>query len=117
MRGFLLFIIAIILYLPLTFLNWLMVCFKYGLKNDYFIQTAIHIDIFGNKNMRTLFNATLIKSNSPYKFGETDVTISAVLGYNQHYKYLTNTGSIVVWLLDKIEKKHCYKAALYYRLF
>jgi hypothetical protein len=114
--GFILFIIAVILYLPLTFLNWVMVCIKYGLYNDYFLQTAKHIDIFANKNMRTLFNATLIKDDSQHKFGEYEVTISAVLGYNEYYNYLTRTGVMIVWLLDKIDKKHCYKAAISYEL-
>ena len=86
------------------------------MKNDYFIQTAIHIDIFGNKNLRTLFNLTLITENSQYKFGETEVTISAVLGYNEKHETLTKTGHYVVSLLNKIEENHCYKAASHYGL-
>jgi hypothetical protein len=117
MKGFFLFLIAIILYLPLTFLNWLAVCFKYGLNNDYFKQTAIHIDVFGNMNLRTLLNYTLITKNSSFKFGDKQVTISATLGYNQYYKTLTKTGKIICFILDTIDKKHCYKAAKYYGLF
>lgn len=112
MQGFFLFLIAIILFLPLTILNWLLVCFRYGLKNDYFKQTAIHLDVFGNMNLRTLLNSTLITKNTNLKFGEKQVTISATLGYNEYYNTLTKTGKVICWILDKIDKRHCYKAAI-----
>jgi hypothetical protein len=116
MKGFILFIIAIILYLPLTLLNWLMVCFKYGLKNDYFKQTAIHLDVFGNMNLRTLLNSTLITKIAKLKFGEKQVTISATLGYNEYHNTLTKIGKVICWILDKIDKNHCYKAAIAWQL-
>ncbi|WP_339834943.1 hypothetical protein [uncultured Flavobacterium sp.] len=56
--GLLLFLIATILWLPLTFLNWVAVAYKFGLSNKYFLETAIDIDRFGNRNFRTLLNIT-----------------------------------------------------------
>lgn len=111
-----LFILGYILFLPLTLINWILVCFKYGIKNDYFKQTAIHLDVFGNMNLRTLFNHTLITKNSKLKFGDKQVTISATLGYNQFHKTLTKTGKVVCLILDTIDKHHCLKAAISWKL-
>lgn len=107
--GILLFIIASLLWLPLTFLNWLVVAYKYGLSNNYFLQTAIDIDKFGNRNFRTLLNTTLIKKQS-YQFGNVEETISSVLGKNERDETLTKTGKIVCWILDSLDKEHCKKS-------
>ena len=106
--GFLLFIIATILWLPLTFLNWLAVAYKFGLSNKYFLETAIDIDRFGNRNFRTLLNLTLQKNG--YEFGNVGETISSVLGKNQRDKTLTKTGKAIAFILDKIDKNHCLKS-------
>ena len=106
--GFILFIIASILWLPLTFLNWLIVAFKNGLSNDYFMQTAIDIDRFGNRNFRTLFNTTLQKNG--YLFGDVRETISSVLGKNQRDGTLSGFGVKFCKLLDWLDKEHCKKS-------
>lgn len=104
--GFLLFLIASILWLPLTFLNWIAVAFKYGLSNSFFRSTAVDIDRFGNRNFRTLFNAVLIEPNG-YQFGNVNETISSVLGKNQQTKTLSRIGKFLAYILDKIDKNHC----------
>lgn len=103
--GILLFIIATILWLPLTLLNWIVVAYKHGLSNKYFLNTASDIDRFANRNFRTLWNATLINKNG-YKFGDVRETISSVLGKNKRDNTLSRTGKILTNILDFLDKNH-----------
>lgn len=105
MLGFLLFIIAYLLYWPLTIINF---CYVEN-KKGYFRSSAITIDKLANREFRTLWNKTLKKENG-YKFGAENETISSALGKNQRDNTLTKTGIKLVWLLDKIEKNHCLKS-------
>lgn len=100
-----LFIIAYVLYLPLTIINWLFVKDKSG----YFKSSAINLDKFGNREFRTLFNKTLINDKG-YRFGNIEETISSVLGKNQLKGTLTGLGKALVWVLDKIDNNHALKA-------
>ena len=86
--GILLYIIASILWVLITPINWLIVSFKYGLSNAYFKETAIDIDKFGNRNFRTFLNTTM-KIKGGYKFGNVNETISSALGKNQRDKTLS----------------------------
>lgn len=103
--GFLLFLIAYILFLPLSLINFLVVKNKKG----YFKSSAINLDKFGNREFRTLLNKTLILE-SGYKFGDIKETISGVLGKNQRDNTLTKIGVILVWVLDKLDKNHVQKS-------
>jgi hypothetical protein len=103
--GFLLFIIAYILFLPLSVINFLVVKNKKG----YFRSSAITIDKLANREFRTLWNKTLIKPNA-FQFGSENETISSVLGKNLKYGQLTKTGKILVLILSK---KHCIDAISY----
>lgn len=103
--GFLLFIIAYVLFLPLTLINYCVV----KNKNGYFKSSAINLDKFGNREFRTLLNKTLITEKG-YQFGLISETISGVLGKNQRDKTLTKTGKSLVWLLDKLDKNHAEKS-------
>lgn len=105
MINFLLFLTAYILYLPLSFINWLFVENKKG----YFLSSAINLDKFGNREFRTLLNKILIIKEG-YKFGNIEETISSVLGKNELMNNLSKAGKVLVWLLDKIEKDHCFKS-------
>jgi hypothetical protein len=105
--GLLLFIIAYILYLPLTIINFFVVKNKSG----YFKNSAVNLDKFGNREFRTLLNKTLILKDSEFKFGDIRETISGVLGKNECYKKLTTTGKVLVWILNKLDKNHCWKSA------
>lgn len=100
-----LFLIAYILFLPLSIVNFLVVKNKKG----YFKSSAINLDKFGNREFRTLLNKTLI-IESGYQFGNINETISGVLGKNELTKTLSKTGENLVWFLDKIDKNHCYKS-------
>lgn len=100
--GFLLFIVAYILFLPLTAINYFFVKTKTG----YFKSSAMNLDRYANREFRSLFNRVLINSQA-FPFGREKDTISMVLGRNQIAGKLTKTGKCLVWLLDKIEKDHC----------
>jgi hypothetical protein len=102
--GFLLFILAYILFLPLTIVNWFLVD-----KKGYFRQSAINLDKYANMEFKTLFNKTLIVELG-YKFGQENETISSVLGKNLQQGSLTKIGIIIVWILDKIDKNHVIKS-------
>jgi len=101
--GLLLFIIAYVLYLPLTIINWLFVKEKSG----YFKSSAVNLDKFGNREFRTLFNKTLATG---HRFGDINETISSVLGKNQLTGTLTCIGKVLVWILDKIDNNHVIKS-------
>lgn len=103
--GFLLFIIAYVLFLPLTIINYCVVKNKKG----YFKSSAISLDKFGNREFRTLLNKVL-KTESGYEFGNMNETISGVLGKNERNKTLSKTGKILVWILDKLDKNHAQKS-------
>ncbi len=103
--GFLLFLIAYILFLPLSLINFCVVKNKKG----YFKSSAINLDKFGNREFRTLLNLTL-RLETGYQFGNMNETISGVLGKNERDKTLSKTGKKLVWILNKLDKNHCFKS-------
>ena len=103
MIGFILFIIAYVLYFPLTLINFLLVR-----NNGYFRDSALTLDKLANREFRTLWNKTLITEKG-YPFGNIEETISAVLGHNIQRKTLTKTGKVLVFILTK---KHCLDAII-----
>lgn len=105
MINFILFIIAYLLYLPLSLWNFCMVEDKKG----YFRSSAITIDKLANREFRTLWNKKL-RTESGYKFGAENETISSALGKNQRDGTLTKTGKRLVKVLDFFEKEHCLKS-------
>ena len=107
--GVILFIIAYILFLPLTIFNALNVR-----KKGYLKDTAINIDRFGNREFRFSLNKYLIIEGSSNKFGDIRETISSVLGKNQQKKQLTKLGNIICCILDFLDKEHCKKSIEYY---
>lgn len=113
MRVFLdllLYFVAYILFLPLTFLNFIAVAIESkDHAKGYFRSTAVNIDKFGNREFRTLWNA-ILRIQPGYEFGNINETISSALGKNERDKTLTTTGKILVWILNKLDKDHCKKS-------
>lgn len=114
--GFLLFIVAWILYIPLTIINIIIVIIKnikeyafLSVIDKYFLHSARDIDQFGNSNLKTLLNLTLIKKEG-YQFGKIQETISSVLGKNERDNTLTKVGKGLVTILDFFDKNHCRDA-------
>lgn len=106
--GIFLFLIAYLLFLPLTLLNFIILLFK-GKAEKYFLSSATNLDRFANYEFRTLFNLTLRKKHG-YEFGNFEETISSVLGKNQRDGTLSFVGKCLAWVLDKIDKDHCRKS-------
>lgn len=87
LRDFLLFCVAVFLFVPLSFIN--LICVIYVFKDlNYFKYSAINIDKFGNQNE----------------------TISSTLGKNGQNNTLSLIGKGLVWLLNLIDKDHCKKS-------
>ena len=103
MLGLILFIIAYVLYFPLTLINFCLVRNK-----GYFRDSALTLDKLANREFRALWNKTLITEKG-YPFGNIEETISAVLGHNIQRKTLTKTGKVLVFILTK---KHCLDAII-----
>ena len=61
---------------------------------------------FANRELRTLWNTTLRKSNG-YEFGHRDETISSVLGKNKRAGTLSKAGICLAYILDKLDNNHC----------
>ena len=109
--GILLYLIATILWVILTPINWIIVTFKYGLSNSYFFETAIDLDKFGNRNFRAFLNVTMQRNG--YEFGNVNETISSALGKNQRDGTLTKFGKVFCKILDTLDKNHCKKSIKY----
>lgn len=102
--GFLLFIIAYCLFLPLSIINFMLVR-----DSGYFRDTALSLDKLANREFRTLWNKTLRVAGG-YEFGAANESISSALGKNQLLGALTRTGKALVWTLDLFEENHCINA-------
>ena len=107
--NLLLFIIAWVLIPPLTVWNLIIVNRKYGNTKGYFRSTALSIDIWANREFRTLWNSKL-KIETGYEFGVIGETISSALGKNQRDGTLTITGKTLVAILDFLDENHCEKS-------
>ena len=105
--GLILFFIAYVLFLPMTFINFLTVR-----KKGYFKNTAINIDIFANREFRASWNKHLITFGG-YKFGKPGETISSALGKNKKQGTLSKKGVILCNILDFFDKDHCIKSINY----
>ena len=112
MTGLTVFIIAIILFIPLTIWNVIEVSLKYKSWKSidgYFYWTAVDIDRFGNHNFRFILNKYLIKSNG-YQFGDFRETISSVLGKNERDGTLKKAGKVLIVFVEKFDKNHFVKS-------
>jgi hypothetical protein len=107
--GILLYIIATVLWIIITPINWVIVTIKNGMSNAYFVETAVDLDKFGNRNFRTFLNVTM-RLKGGYKFGNVNETISSALGKNQRDKTLSWFGKFICFVLDTIDKNHCSKS-------
>lgn len=88
---------------------WSLFSLRFNGLSNYFFKIALSINQVGSLVFKGLFNDTLIKKSSGFKFGDEDTQISEVLGWNQRYFGLTKIGQVLVKILDKIDPKHCEK--------
>lgn len=107
-RDVTLFLIAWGLFLPLSVVNFVIVACNGGAKG-YFFSSAVSIDKFGNRELRTLWNVAL-RTRTGYPFGDERETISSVLGKNERDGTLTWVGKVLVWILDRLDRDHARKS-------
>ena len=104
--NLILFLVAWLLIPPLTVWNLIIVNRKYGNTKGYFRGTALSIDIWANREFRTLWNVKLRIENG-YEFGREGETISSALGKNERDNTLSKTGKLLVKILDFFDENHC----------
>lgn len=111
MRGFILFIVSVVLFVFFAPFGFVYSIAKYFFKgvNDYLLTIALSIDQVGNTIVSGLFNDIMIKKGG-HPFGNEDETISSVLGKNQLTHTLTWLGKALNWILNLIEKNHSVRA-------
>lgn len=108
----LLYFVAYILFLLLTFINFFAVAIKSKESaKGYFKSTAVNIDKFGNREFRTLWNA-LLRTNTGYEFGNINETISSALGKNERDNTLSSTGKALAWILSLLDNNHCFNSII-----
>jgi hypothetical protein len=105
MMDFIIFILSIILYIPASIVNFLIVR-----KSGYLKDTGITLSKALNRDHRTLLNKCLKKKGCGHEFGTCDETVSSALGKNQCLGTLSKTGRILVKILHKCESHHCLRS-------
>lgn len=107
-RDVVLFLFAWGLFLPLSIVNFVIVACHGGARG-YFYSSALSLDKYANRELRTLWNSTL-RTQKGYEFGNVEETISSALGKNERDGTLTMVGRLLVWFLDKLDKGHTIKS-------
>ena len=113
--GFILSIIAYILFSIVAILNFIVVMYKnatiksfFKVMNLYWYNEGFEVDKFANHQFECFWNTTMRKSNG-YKFGDLEETISSALGKNQLNKTLSWFGWFIVIVLYAIDYKYWRK--------
>lgn len=83
--------------------------FLRGIK-EFFVGIACSFDQTGNIAFGGFFTWLFLDDSADYFFGDPSETISFVLGWNQRDGGLSDTGIMLVSILDFIDKDHCRKA-------
>jgi cytosine/uracil/thiamine/allantoin permease len=113
--GFILVLIALLLYPLIGVIDFFIVAYKkiktqsfFKTLNNYWFQKAISIDVYGNENFNITFNA-LLRLKYGYSFGKKGETISSALGKNQRNRSLSFLGWLIVGILWVIDVKFWFK--------
>lgn len=109
MRGFILFIIAVILatiVLPASFIIGIFVSMWKGEFSSFMFDCAYSLDQTGNVFCQYVFNPLLRKENG-YRYGNPDETISSATGKNYMTNDLKFLGNVLRRILDWLTPNHC----------
>ena len=113
--GFILALLARLLFTIVGVINPMVVAIKYANKrafwkvqNDYWAIDATELDIYGNYAYRATWNWLFQKEG--YLFGKKRETISSALVKNKKLKKLTMVGKSMCFILGIIDKNHCEKS-------
>jgi len=109
--SLILVILAVLIFSILSVVGffWSLFYLRFSGLSNYFFRIALSINQVGSLVFKGLFNDTLIKKSSGFKFGDEDTQISEVMGWNERYFGLTKIGKWLVALLDFLDKDHCEK--------
>ena len=110
--GFILSIIAYVLFPLVAILNFITVMYKniktmgfFSTMNAYWFTNALELDIFCNSHFAIFWNV-VFKKVGGYSFGKIGETISSALGKNQRDKTLSWFAWIFVVILYIIDIKY-----------
>lgn len=78
-------------------------------RDKFHEENAIAIDKWGNVFLAPLFNKIMITKEG-YQFGNSDETISSVVGKNLRMGTLTKKGELLNSILNKIDPNHAIKS-------
>ena len=119
-KSFLLFCIAIVLFLTTAPLGFLYALIRQSIVKQvaslsiYFLELAIALDNAGNVLMQHVLNdVLLIKNQQTYLFGNKLETISSVLGKNSLTDTLTPIGNLLARFLNCVDKDHTLDSIIY----
>lgn len=87
-----------------TLIKW-----DFRILKIWFYRTAVSIDQMGNTIGAPLFNDIFIKVGG-YKFGNTNETISSVIGKNYRDNTLSRCGKLLRRILDFMDDNHSLKS-------
>ncbi len=108
MTGLLLYYIALALVIVLYGMLFpVSVVIDFHGTNERLRKSAVVIDVLGNILFAPVWNVLLITEKATCRFGNLWQTISAVLGYAQQERELTKVGTLLVYLLHRIDPYHC----------
>ena len=112
MINFLLLLIAIALFLIFGTIGFIYSIIWRLLRSlsKYFWQIAIAIDELGNTICQDLFN-NIMRAEGGHRFGNSDETISFVLGKLKEEEKLLPIGKALAWVLNKIDENHVEDSA------
>lgn len=108
-KAFILFLLSIIGNAIIFVVAYLYGFFVSAMKREshqYHFDLAIGMDQYINGVCKYLFNFLLIHSDSHYKFGNVDETISSVIGKNKIVGSLSKLGLFVDAILERLDKGH-----------
>lgn len=112
MKNFFLLILAVILFIVIGAIGFL---YSVGFRifrtslSKYFWQVALAIDELGNTVCQDLFNNTM-RAEGGYRFGNSNETVSHVLGRLKAEDKLLPLGKALAAILNWIDKNHVEKA-------
>lgn len=126
LKWILLFVVALIVFIPLSIIGIIYTIVKHTIKLDYSLKQAIRIfqglaiatDEIANVCAGEILNDTLLKKRNDgtyiktaYKYGKPDDTISAVTGVNQERLTLDKDGRFLTKILSIIlEPNHSIRS-------
>ena len=111
-KSILLLIVAILLFIPVAGLGFLLEMLLPSNKADYLYKIALSIDQTGNAVAGTFLSLLLLNRNcwDAILFGNPDETVSWVLGKNKRIWCLNPIGKLLDKLLETLDPWHSIAA-------